>query len=474
LLCVFALLLCIGAFYHEPWRDELHALSISQSATSLSNLYALRGYEGHPILYFAILYATQVFGKSLLLFVLVHILASVTSMYLLLFKMEVPNYIKILLIGNYYFLFEFGIINRSYIFVLLAILAAIFFYKSNKIWLSFVVILTGMHLHIQAMPLFTGIFGFFLLQLFRSKKLKLHAGIMASIMFMLSAYLCYISCGMHYPDAEISKVLLIPNFANTYKEVITKVNIGNLTIFNFLSTHFWNKFIFWHWPLHAILFFVFIASTLIFMPKPQRIIYGLNAILCIYFLFVIQGWGYRHFAFVWFAYFIFYLVSSKTKQQNLILTLWLLPQTFSGLSAYCIDIAKPFSNSKPTAAFLKTLNTQTPIAGCQAYTIDGICNYLQKPMYYLGNNEVNTFIRWTNKHYINKDSGAIQFKTAMYTYLKKYPDGYVVLSEGENFVFFEQQLLDTNNFKTTKIYCSPNESIVENESFAVYGVGIKK
>src|SRR5215207_358191 len=56
IFCIYALLLGFTMLHHEMWRDELQPWGIVTHSNSFSDLIENKKYEGHPILWFAILW----------------------------------------------------------------------------------------------------------------------------------------------------------------------------------------------------------------------------------------------------------------------------------------------------------------------------------------------------------------------------------------------------------------------------------
>ncbi len=432
----------------------------------------MRGYEGHPFLYFVLLYVSQLFGNSLLSFFALHAVAAIATMYLLLYKFNLQWFIRLLLVANYYLLWEFGIINRSYIFILLALISAIHYFKTERYTLALTILTIGIQIHIQALPLFIALFSYCIWQLYKSKALPTLSMALSALLFTLSVLWCYYACGIHYADAEKITPNLLPNLSLIYRDVIHKTNIGILSIFDFRSIHFWNQFPYWQWIPHLMMFAFFIITSVLLIPKNSKWFYILALLASLYLLSVVSGWGYRHYCFVWFTFFIFYLISKRSYTLHLFTGMWLVVQAFAGIIAFAKDAKLPFSNSKETATYLQTLNSTTPIAGCQAYTIDGIRYYLNRPMFYLGNNEENNFIRWTKNNFIDPSNPTL-FKHKVIDYINRYKKGYIVLGADASKPLLEKQLEDTTIFMAHKIYTSPTVSIVPDENFAIYSIVLK-
>ena len=73
--------------YHEFWRDEVRALSIATSADGLGELPALLVNEGHPSLWYVILYISQLLlGSPIALKVSALLVAAISILIFLFFS----------------------------------------------------------------------------------------------------------------------------------------------------------------------------------------------------------------------------------------------------------------------------------------------------------------------------------------------------------------------------------------------------
>src|SRR2546425_5327402 len=79
---VFFVIAIIGIVNHEMWRDEFHCWLIARDAHSLAQLYRNTRYDGHPILWYLLLYILTCFtAKPAAMQILVLVLAT-TGTYL--------------------------------------------------------------------------------------------------------------------------------------------------------------------------------------------------------------------------------------------------------------------------------------------------------------------------------------------------------------------------------------------------------
>jgi hypothetical protein len=118
--------------FHEFWKDEWQAWFIATEAPDLRGMVQLLSAEGHPILWFLLLrlthQAASVFDPDMpaeYLIQTVHWLITVGAAWLLFFRFRFPLLIRLLFACSYFFLFEYGVVNRGYSLVILFLFALV-------------------------------------------------------------------------------------------------------------------------------------------------------------------------------------------------------------------------------------------------------------------------------------------------------------------------------------------------------------
>ena len=119
---VFTMLVYKYAF-HELWKDEWQAW-LDVRDMSITEMLSFLNYEGHPALYYLLLIP---FKGLISLFQdqqehiiqLAHWLMYAITMAVFLFRFKLQWWIKLLFSLGYFMWFEYGVVNRAYILVLL-------------------------------------------------------------------------------------------------------------------------------------------------------------------------------------------------------------------------------------------------------------------------------------------------------------------------------------------------------------------
>ena len=133
---VFIIYLIISGytiFNHELWLDEIHSWSIAKGSGSFLDLINNTRYEGHPPLWYTIMWLLSKFTHDLSYLQAIHFIIASFIIFLILFRSPLPIVQKMLLPFGYFFLYEYAAISRNYaIGVLLAFCICIIMRKSFK------------------------------------------------------------------------------------------------------------------------------------------------------------------------------------------------------------------------------------------------------------------------------------------------------------------------------------------------------
>jgi len=138
-LCFIISLGCFQFAYHEFWKDEWQAWFVATDTATLKKLWDMLAVEGHPPLWFLLLRFSKVIAnwispgiRAEYIIQTLHFLLTATAAWLLFFRFRFPLLIRLLIALSYFFLFEYGVINRGYILVILFLFALVPFIENPK------------------------------------------------------------------------------------------------------------------------------------------------------------------------------------------------------------------------------------------------------------------------------------------------------------------------------------------------------
>jgi hypothetical protein len=144
ILGVWLTVVIFTATRHEFWRDEVRALSLVRAATSLLDLCRLTQYEGHPLLWYLLLYMGKSIVDTPLVLPVISIIIAFAAVAVFMFFSPFPLWLKCLFIFSALPLYEYSVMARNYgISMLLLFIGAALYRHRGKypVWLAFVLAL---------------------------------------------------------------------------------------------------------------------------------------------------------------------------------------------------------------------------------------------------------------------------------------------------------------------------------------------
>lgn len=136
ILCIVGLQ-SVAIAWHQPWSDEYQAWLIALQSSPATLLHNMRN-EGHPVLWHGVLMVVQTVSSDPVAMKVVQWLVAATVTALILVRAPFAPWLRVALALNYYCLFEYTVIGRSYsVGLLLWILALVTWrHWSAWIWLA--------------------------------------------------------------------------------------------------------------------------------------------------------------------------------------------------------------------------------------------------------------------------------------------------------------------------------------------------
>jgi hypothetical protein len=99
---------------HEFWRDEVRALSLARSADSPLDLLRVLGHDGHPLLWYALLYLGNAITSSPWVLPVTSVLVACAAVVIFLLRAPFPLWFKALFIFNALPLYLYSVMARNY------------------------------------------------------------------------------------------------------------------------------------------------------------------------------------------------------------------------------------------------------------------------------------------------------------------------------------------------------------------------
>lgn len=113
-LAVFVVAILVKAFRHEPWRDEWQAWVIARDSTSLRDVLGNARYEGHPPLWYFVLWVTSRLSRDVFAMQLLNAVVASATAFVVLWRAPFPRVVSVAVVFGYFPFYEYGTIARSY------------------------------------------------------------------------------------------------------------------------------------------------------------------------------------------------------------------------------------------------------------------------------------------------------------------------------------------------------------------------
>jgi len=399
----YAAVLGLLAWRHEMWRDEHQAWMLATHSATLADLWENTRYEGHPLLWFLVLWPAARLTTNPLAMQGFHLLLAVATAYLVVFRSPFRFAEKVALLFGYYLLFEYGTIVRNYqLGVLLAFLAAWEWgrlsprYGRLGLWL-FLLTQTNAYAALLAVAIAAGVWlegGFALRRLFGGREL---------------AYLLPTALGMLVftlttrppADANFAPGWFTQFDGERVKMALSAAAQGLFPVPGHWY-HFWNSTILS--PLAGsvlLLVSLGLGWRLLRANAGSAGLFLSAAGLMLLFMYVKMLPSLRHAGNFFLAFVVAYwhLRERTTPPRDRWFAGAVLGvQVAVGVFAAVLDLLFPFSNSKATAAYLRSLPS-APVAGSPDHLMTPVAGYLREDVYFLGIQRPGSFVKWKLSDY---------------------------------------------------------------------------
>ncbi len=407
LLLAYASLLALSLYRHEFWRDELQAWNIVTSSSGVLELFRNKVYEGHPSLWFLVLYPASWLTHSPIAVQVVNWLIAVAAAGLLIYKSPFTLVEKGLILFGYFFIFEYGTISRNYMIGVLILFAIGALWKSyQRQWIAICILLWMlMQTNAYMACIALAVFATLLLRHWNSKSLWNSMTISGSVI-VLSGLIFFVvttnppsdgsyASGWNFTfDFEGIKLIL----SNLYKGIVT-IPEPEIT--------FWGSNVIKNREIAAALGF-FTLATLIYCLR--RSPYALTFLvisfagLAVFMNLKFSGHLRHHGHFSMALVFALWIAGYERRFTVAPVILILLIQLSAGLFACYTDIRHPFSYSRYIAGYIRdNYPADIPVIGAYNDLATPVAGYLQRKVYFLNDGRYGSYVVWS-KDYWNRQN----------------------------------------------------------------------
>lgn len=409
---LYILILSYSIFNHELWGDEIHSWNIVKASDSLSDLFANKRYEGHPPVWYILLWGISKFTHDLIFIQLLQFIIASLAVYLLLFKSPIPLIHKILLPFGYFFLFEYGVLSRNYaIGILLAFIICIILWGSMRyrLLMYYFLLFLLSNTHLLALILAGSLHLYFLLMNIEQKKkvstIAIHV-IIGMLVFIPSLYFIFPPS-----DSQLGADFLKNNLNVQQLAMISK---SPLRVF--MPVPAWWEFNFWNTQFllelqgSSVIWKVFtLAVSLILLGTPVLVLSKNRKCLAVFVaniavtfiiatLFPLTTARYVGFIFIGLivAYWLYCYETPIDKKNKLLITVLLLFQVLAGVFAVVKDIYLPFSNSYRVSELIAKVPPNEKLV-TDYWCMNTVSAFTDKSLYVVGLDREASFLKWNKE-----------------------------------------------------------------------------
>ena len=463
LIIIFSFITLIGILNHAMWRDELNGWLIARDSSSFLDFFESIKYEGHPLLWYLLLWALNRITADPIIMQVVHWLISVATIYVFIIYSPFNILQKILFSFGYFPLYEYSLISRNYSFGILSIfLFCKYFHKNrNYIILAFILAFmanTNAYCLLISMALSATLIFEYYFQKYSGYKIEVKKnyillslmivmiGISISVLTLLPPIDSTLQGGANQWFLNFNVNRLLQTITRIWRSYILVIipsdsKILDLIFFSFLSISLFGYVALSLSRKPVALFFYLIGSleivvfTYIKFLGSQRH-YGHLYIIFISSLWIESNYGdvQLHKKYLENIPARFLHISSKIKgfvishQKYLIgIVLWL--QIIAGIVAFSRDLSIPYSSSKMAANFIQQNNLDNYyIFGSEDFTIAPISGYLNKKIYYPETRKMGSYVLFNSSRKITNDLEILNQIEKYFTDRTKGEDALLILN----------------------------------------------
>ena len=423
---VYSIVVACVLWQHEMWRDELQSWGLASSATTLPELVHNARYEGHPMLWFVLVWPlTKVWSNPIAIQVL-HGCLAVATAYLIVFRSPFTLVEKVLILFSYYFIYEYVAISRNYqIGVLLICLICVLWKNLDKNFLTvslllFLLFQTNIFAFLVGLGMSLGL----LVEEYQTKSLWPLTGkhLVAALLILVGIFLT--SRAMPPADSGFLNDWTSEFDLQTALFALAGIAHGFLPITDFTVYHFWNQSYFpFDITVKLILGFILLVVAIFSMPKDRVALVVLCAsiLFILVFTYVKPRGNFRHFGHYMIVLLAAYWIQAnkRTGDQAGKLTigyfgiLILIIQVIAGVNALYRDIRYPFSMAKNVATYIQeNYPEDVVVSGVFQDYLTAVRWYLQKPIYYLDIQKYGSHVLFSKSNWndtLNKQSDSVTY-----------------------------------------------------------------
>jgi hypothetical protein len=430
---LFAIAGVFGILHHEIWLDEAHHFLLARDSSSFSEMIYNARYEGHPLLWNALLFVLTRFSPDPFWMQVLNLSISVLAVLLFLRYAPFSETIKIMIVFSYFIVYEYSIISRNYALAFLfLVLICILFRERKKYFLLLSVALALLaQVHLFAAAIAGGFLLLLFYEFFFSEEGVAPVVFFSGVCIVLTSLVFTVIFAIPPADHFMHLYDRDPYFSfKRFGKALSVLWKGFFPVPDFSASRPWNSNLviafsktlgvvpsIFAWLVPAILlrkkrvmvfFFYATACCIVLFIYLSPLIVAIRHCGFFFLLLLVALWISAYFpdsGTFENSFFVFFRRLSDKIAKPLFIAL-LLIQVISGTFMYAVDWKRPFSNAKAVAQWLinNKLDKNFIVINDHS-TGPPVCAYLNRKVYYAENNSEESFCKWnTNPFVITQDT----------------------------------------------------------------------
>lgn len=478
---LFFLLATMILAHHEMWRDELQAWGLVVASHSLIELFANLRQEGHPALWYLLLYGPSRLSSDPILMQGLHVLIATGAVYVFCRFSPFTLIQKLSVVFGYYLLYEYAVISRSYVLgvaILFVYCTARSRVPRGSLWLALLLALL-LNTNAYVALIAGGLATLDVFDLIRDPVVGGRDRIRRLAWFLSVVVLgAWLAVAQAFPPPEMQTRMLKWNASKDTHQIegsLTRVWKGYVPIPQ-PTLKFWNSNVLdgvelslgpWRFSSRSLQATLSVGLLLLglYLLLPTRkwlVVYGAMTAALLAFM-QLKYVGIRHGGHLFVVLLAsLWLAATEKRTASLecrswlarsLLTLLLLAQIPAAAIAIRADVAYVFSPAQAVADYTrKTDLINLPILASRDWMALPVAVYLNHPIHHAESDTIGTFWRWTpgRRHLtpdellekadqLSAERGAAVLLIANYN-LPTREDGFVKLAS------FDQQIITDERY----------------------------
>ena len=481
-----------GISVHEIWLDEMHHWLLGRDSDSLPELYKIASKDWHPLTWNVLLYIISRFSHDPFWMQILHITISCIVVFIFFSYSPFSLLTKISFVFGYYIFYEYNIISRNYnLIVLLCLMICALYPRRTRTYVPLSLLLLGLaNTHYLGTLISLSLVMLLVTDFFieQKKDSNISIAVLSLIIYLIglvSTLAKVFASNDMKSEFDFQNLIQLKKIGGGLL-IITKgmFPIPDLTQYSFWNTN-WIVSINSTFALLISITCIAVIAIILFNRWLILLFFLITLFNLILFSTAVGYNGCRYFGSVYILFILSLWLSSyynpvkldtrisrfltrlQPRIKNPFIYFILLLQSVAGISAFILDVYRPFSEAKYAVKYLEQNHlTSYPVAIDNLNTGTSISGYLQRKVFYPVLNDWGSYRTWNTQHTMEQ---SLFFSNLLSNKQKLGKEAIVILHKKLN----RSSLMEfTDKIKILDL-AEFNKSIIRDEDCFLYKVEFK-